>query len=204
MKVFEGRFLDIVAKDWWVILLRGIVAVLFGIALFFVPEAGVLTFVFLFAFMALFDGALGIYIGIDSRKEVKKWWVILLGGIAGVIAGILSLIFPINAALVLFLFISAWIIAVGISQIVAAIELRKEIENEWLIIISGALSIIAGIILIANPLSGTLALVWLSAGFAVAYGIMLIIASFKFRKIKKELDKERDNGPVEVNIHKQD
>ena len=175
------------AKEWWVILTRGVLAILFGIILFFLPGTGVLTFVFIFAFTAILDGILGVKMGISLKNQVDNWWAVLLGGIAGILAGILAMIYPINAALVLLIFIAVWTIMLGAFQIIAGIKLREQIEDEWFIILSGVLSILVGALLLANPISGTLALVWAGALFAIFYGVMLVVASFKFKKLNQEI-----------------
>lgn len=178
---FSDRpILRALAANWWLILLRGIAAVVFGILAFMWPAITVLSLTFLWGAYTLVDGVAAIWAAITGDGAGSRGWLLLVG-ILGVVAGIIAIVWPVGTAGILLLFIAAWAIATGILQIWGAIRLRKEIEGEWLLILSGALSVLFGLVLAMQPLAGALALVWLIALFALVFGIGNIVFAFKLR-----------------------
>jgi uncharacterized membrane protein HdeD (DUF308 family) len=177
--------LSIFARYWWTFLLRGILAVLFGLATFFWPAITVAALVLLFGAYALADGFLTLVAAIRGRAWIDRWWLYLLGGLAGIGTGILTFFYPGMTAMVLLMFIAAWAIVTGILEIAAAIRLRKEIEGEWALGLAGLASVLFGIILVLRPGAGALAVVWLIGAFAIAFGILLIVLAFRFRGLSK-------------------
>jgi uncharacterized membrane protein HdeD (DUF308 family) len=174
--------LEAFAKNWWVLLIRGILAVLFGIMAFTLPGLTLLTLVFLYGIYALADGLTALWVGGKSRA----WWFVLLG-ILGVIVGICTFIYPGITAVALLYLIAAWSIVHGIFEVVTAIQLRKEISNEWMLILGGIISIIFGVVLIANPSAGALAMIWLIGVYALVFGVMMIILAFRLRGLPGRL-----------------
>jgi len=172
--------LTALANHWWVLLLRGIVAVLFGIMAFVVPGLTLVALVLLFGAYALVDGVTALFVGGRARA-----WSLLLVGVLGIIAGILTFIFPGITALWLLILIASWAVVRGLFEIVAAIKLRKELTNEWLLIPGGVLSIIFGILLFTNPAAGALTMVWLIGAYTLVFGIMMIVLSFRLRGLRK-------------------
>jgi len=145
-----GLLLHALAKHWWVLLLRGICAILFGVLTFVWPGITLLTLVLLYGAYALADGVLALAEAVMGGAPAPRWWLALVG-LLGIAVGILTFAWPGITALVLLLFIAGWAIATGLLQIVGAIRLRKEIESEWLLIASGVLSVIFGLILVVQP-----------------------------------------------------
>src|SRR5262249_48421360 len=145
-----GLMLHALAKHWWVLLLRGICAILFGVLTFVWPGITLLTLVLLYGAYALADGVLALAEAVMGGAPAPRWWLALVG-LLGIAVGILTFAWPGITALVLLLFIAGWAIATGVLQIVGAIRLRKEIDNEWLLIASGVLSVIFGLILVRSP-----------------------------------------------------
>jgi len=172
--------LTVFASHWWMLLLRGIVAVLFGVLAFMVPGLTLVALVLLFGAYALVDGVTAIFIGGRARA-----WSLLLVGVLGLIAGILTFIFPGITALWLLILIASWAVVRGVFEIVAAIKLRKELTNEWLLILGGVFSIIFGLLLFTNPAAGTLTMVWLIGAYTLVFGIMMIVLSFRLRGLLK-------------------
>jgi uncharacterized membrane protein HdeD (DUF308 family) len=173
--------LHALAKHWWLLLLRGICAILFGVLTFVWPGITLLTLVLLYGAYALADGVLALVEAVMGGAPAPRWWLALVG-VLGIAVGILTFAWPGITALVLLLFIAGWAIATGILQIVGAIRLRKEIDNEWLLIASGALSVIFGLILVAQPGTGALALLYVIGIYAILYGIRsprLLVRSIK-------------------------
>ena len=173
------------AEYWWLMLLRGIAAVVFGLLAFFMPAAAGLSLVLLWGAYALADGILSLWGGIVGKGAAtsSRWWLALTG-VLGIAAGLIAFFAPALTAGVLLIFIAVWSIAIGIMAIIGAIQLRKEIEGEWLLILSGAFAIIFGILMFTRPASAALAVVWMIAIFAIIFGIDLIMLAFKLKGYK--------------------
>jgi uncharacterized membrane protein HdeD (DUF308 family) len=171
------------ARWWWTFILRGILAIAFGVLAFLSPPLGIGVLVGLFAAWALIDGVTGLWAGIRSRGRDRSWWLAILEGIAGIAAGILALAFPLFAAEVLVILIGAWAIVTGVFEIAAAIRLREQIRGEFWLGLAGVASILYGAVLFAFPGAGALAIVWLIGGFAIAFGAFLLVLGWRLRGI---------------------
>jgi uncharacterized membrane protein HdeD (DUF308 family) len=167
-----------------VFLIRGIAAILFGIAAFLWPGLTIAVLVLLFGAYALVDGIFAIIAGISARKEVERWWMMIIVGVAGIATGVLTFLWPGITALVLLYIIAAWAIVTGIFQIAAAIRLRREIEGEWWLILGGIASVIFGVLLVIMPGAGALASVWIIGIYAVFFGILMIVLAFRLRGLR--------------------
>lgn len=177
-----GRImLHALAKNWWLILLRGLAAIIFGAISFVMPGIGLATLILLYGAYAFADGIFALIAAFSGEAKDKRWWLALIG-VLGLAVGILTLMMPGVTALVLLYYIAFWSIAIGVMQIVGAIRLRNEIENEWWLIAGGVLSVLLGIILIVAPGAGAVGLIWTIAGFAIVYGVTLVMLSLKLRK----------------------
>jgi uncharacterized membrane protein HdeD (DUF308 family) len=182
--------LSVLAQYWWLIALRGLAAIVFGIIAFIWPGPTIGALVLLFGAYALVDGIATIVMAVSHRQQNDRWWVLLLEGLAGVILGVLTFIWPGVTAVVLLYFIAAWALVTGIFEIVAAIRLRKEIEGEWVLGLSGLASVIFGLILVFRPGAGALALIWVIAAYAIIFGVLLIYLAFKVRGMGQRGDLE--------------
>jgi len=152
------------ARNWWVVLLRGILGILFGLAIFFAPGISLTVLVLLFGVFAFVDGVLALASAIRRRGSTDRWWVLVLQGIAGIAVGIATAIWPDITALALVYLIAAWALVTGGLEIAAAIRLRKVITREWLLALAGIASVALGIVLMLFPGPGALALVlWIGA-----------------------------------------
>jgi uncharacterized membrane protein HdeD (DUF308 family) len=172
------------AKSWWVLLIRGILAVLFGVMAFALPGLTVVTLVLLYGVYALADGLTALWVG----GRARAWWFVLLG-VLGVIVGIVTFISPAITAIALLYLIAAWAILRGIFEMIAAIQLRKEIRNEWMLILGGILSILLGVVLIVNPVAGALAMIWVIGAYALVFGVMMIVLAFRLRGLPERLER---------------
>jgi uncharacterized membrane protein HdeD (DUF308 family) len=173
--------LAFMARNWWVLLIRGILAIVFGVLAFLWPGLALGSLVLLFGAYALLDGVASIIIGLTGRGSQDNRLWLMLGGVFGVLVGVLTFVWPGITLLTLIYFIAAWAIVTGAFTIVAAVQLRKEIDNEWLLIIGGALSILVGLYMAAFPGDGALALIWLIAAYAIVFGIMFIGLALRLR-----------------------
>jgi uncharacterized membrane protein HdeD (DUF308 family) len=171
--------LPTLATNWWALLLRGIAAVLFGLAALFWPGLTLFVLIVFFGAYTLVDGTFAIVAGL--RGSGSRRWLLLAEGVLGVLAGLIAFFWPGITALVLLYVIVAWAIFTGILKVVMAIWLRREIENEWLMVLSGVLSVLFGVILAVLPGVGLLSLVWLIGIYALIFGVALIVLGFRVR-----------------------
>jgi uncharacterized membrane protein HdeD (DUF308 family) len=166
------------ARNWWALALRGLVAVLFGLLTFLLPGITLVTLVLLFGAYALVDGFFNL---IAFFREPSHHWAFLVEGIIGVIAGILKFVWPAITAMVLLYLIAFWAIFTGVFEIVAGIRLRKAIANEWLLIVMGVLSLLFGVFILFAPGAGALATVLWIGAYALVFGIILLALAFRLR-----------------------
>ncbi|MGO4409482.1 MULTISPECIES: HdeD family acid-resistance protein [unclassified Brevundimonas] len=171
-------------KSWWLLLLRGIAAVVFGVLTFAWPQISLLSLIIVYGAYALVDGVLAIVAAIWGGGLAPRWWL-ALSGVAGVAAGVLAFVWPGLTALVLIYLIGFWSIMRGVLEIVGAVHLRKEIANEWTLAAAGILSILFGLILVFAPGPGALGLLWLIAAWAILFGGLMIFVAFRVRKLAK-------------------
>ncbi len=178
--------LQVLAKYWWTFTLRGALAVAFGLAAFFWPALTLSSLVILFGAFVFADGVLAIVNALRGSGGGHRW-VYLLEGLAGIGTGVLTFFWPGVTAVMLLMFVAAWAILTGISEIVAAVRLRKEIEGEWALGLSGLLSIGFGVALAARPGIGALAVTWLIGAYAIAFGIVLLVLGFRLKGLSRKV-----------------
>jgi uncharacterized membrane protein HdeD (DUF308 family) len=175
--------LDSLTRNWWAVALRGLAGILFGIITFVSPGISLAALVLLFGAYAFADGVLSIVSAV-RRRGADRWWLLLLQGIVGIGAGVVTLLWPGITALALLFVMAAWALVGGALQVAAAIRLRKVITGEWLLALSGVLSIALGVLLVLFPGPGALALViWIGA-YAFVFGILLLVLGFKLRGLR--------------------
>jgi uncharacterized membrane protein HdeD (DUF308 family) len=161
-----------------------VLAILFGLSAFIWPGITWLTLILFFGVYAIVDGLIAIGTGFARTKDTPRWWAFLLEGLISIGAGVVALIWPDLATLVLVYMIAAWAVFTGILEIVAAIRLRHEIDNEWFLALGGILSIGLGILLFLQPAAGSLALIWMIGGYALVFGVLMVILGFRLRNWK--------------------
>jgi uncharacterized membrane protein HdeD (DUF308 family) len=176
-----ASLLHAMAGNWWLAVLRGVAAIIFGILAFAWPGITLLTLVLFWGAFALVDGVLAIIAAVKGGNPMPRWWLAIVG-IAGIAAGALTFLMPGLTALVLVTFIAVWAIVLGVMEIYGAIKLRKEIEGEWFLILNGALSVVFGILLLWRPGIGALALVWIIGAYAIILGVIYIAFGLKLKK----------------------
>jgi uncharacterized membrane protein HdeD (DUF308 family) len=175
------------SRQWWLVLLRGLAAITFGILALTQPYISMAALVMLIGAYMLVDGVLATWAAISSRKTYDDWPLLLLWGLVGIVAGVLTFFVPQLTALAIMFYIAIWAIATGVLQIIAAIRLRKEIQGEWMLVLGGLASVVFGVILMAQPLAGALVLLWLIAAFALVYGVLQVVFSLRLRRHGKQL-----------------
>ena len=175
--------LSTIMQRWWILLLRGISVTLFGVLAIVWPGITLLTLAIIYGAVALIDGIAGIALGIRGGVNGRTWWEMILLGLLGVIAGAVTFLWPGLTAVVLLVVIALWAIIRGILEIIGAITLRKIIQGEWLLILSGVLSIGFGVLLLLQPAAGALAVMWLIGIYMIAFGITTIALSLRLRRL---------------------
>lgn len=178
-------------KSWQWLVLRGVLALMLGVAAILFPLGALFAFTLVFAAYAFVDGLFSIISGIGERKRERFWWAQILRGLVGVAAGALFVAMPLIAtisyALVTVVLLAAWAMLAGALEISAAIRLRKEIEGEWLLGLSGALTILLGlamlVLLAVFPGASLVSAAWIIGVYAMAAGIVLIAQGVRLRRI---------------------
>jgi uncharacterized membrane protein HdeD (DUF308 family) len=186
---------SLLSRNWGWFVVRGVLALVLGVVAVLFPVSALFAFTMVFAAYAGADGLLSTVAGVRgaSRKE-ERWWALVLRGIVGIAVAVLFVLMPFAAtvsyALVTLGMLSAWAILTGVLEIVAAIRLRKEIEGEWLLGLSGAVSILLGLAvpaaLVITPLATILSVAWVIAGYAIVAGVVLIGLGLRLRRREKE------------------
>ena len=186
MPLAASALLGTLAENWWLLLLRGLVAIAFGVVAFLWPNITLMALTYLWGAYAIIDGAIAIWaaFNLSGGDAGPRWWLGLTG-VVGILAGIVAFVYTGMTALVLLMFIAVWAIIIGALQLYAAVQLRKMIENEWLLVLSGLLSIAFGALLIAWPSTGALAIIWTIAWYTVFFGCLLIGLAFRLKTYKR-------------------
>ena len=172
--------------NWWIWVVRGILAILFGILAFIFPDSTLYVLTLLFGAYAVVEGIFNSIIALRAPKGASRWWILLLEGIVSVAAGFVAFLYPAITILVFVILIGVWAIITGAFEITAAIRLRKYIEGEWLLVLSGILSILFGTIFLFLPEIGALTIVIFVGVYALLFGILLVALGIKLRKWGKQ------------------
>jgi uncharacterized membrane protein HdeD (DUF308 family) len=170
-------------RNWGWIVLRGLAAVLFGVFALARPGVTLAALVFVWGAYAIADGVLAMVAGWQIRDRGRPLWSLFVVGALGIGAGVVTYRWPGLTALVLLMVIATWAIAVGVLQVVAAIRLREEIEGEWVLGLSGVLSVAFGILTALRPGAGALAALWMIGVYATGFGVLLIALGFRLRAL---------------------
>jgi uncharacterized membrane protein HdeD (DUF308 family) len=163
---------------------RGIAAIVFGVIAFTHPVVDIATLVLFFGAWVVIDGIFRIVGAIKHRGSDPDWaWQLVIGTV-GIVIGLLTFHAPQDTALALVIYIAAWVLVIGVSEIVMAVKLRHKIKGEWFLILMGLASIIFAILLLWNPVIGAAAVIWLIAWYAVVLGILAIFFGFRLKNLR--------------------
>ncbi len=171
----------VLARNWWALLLRGALAIVFGVLAFVNPGITLAALVLLFGAYSLVDGIFAIVSGLRAARRHERWWPFALEGLLSILVGIVTFLMPAAAAFALLLLVSAWSIVTGVFRIAAAVRLRKEIQGEWLLILNGVLSVAFGLVIVIFPGAGLVTLVWVIGFYAILFGVTLVALAFRLR-----------------------
>jgi uncharacterized membrane protein HdeD (DUF308 family) len=174
------------SRNWWAFALRGIGAIALGLLAFVVPGPTLVALIAVFAAYAILDGVLATVAGAGSPGG-PRWWIIF-GGIAGIAIGVLTIFSPGTTAIALVLLIGVWAIVTGVGEVVSAYTMRAVIDREWLLALSGVVSVVFGFLLLVAPGSGVLAVLWLIGYYAIFAGVMYLAMAFRLRRLANRAD----------------
>jgi uncharacterized membrane protein HdeD (DUF308 family) len=176
------------SQNWWVLLLRGCAAILFGGLAFAIPDLSLDSLVLLFGAFCLADGLMAAWTAIWHRRQAENGWLLLIGGLLGIGVGLMTIFQPAVTALGLLFYIAVWAVSTGVVQLLQAIRLRNEVENEWPLALAGLASLALGGLLMARPGPGALALLWLIASYAVVRGLLLVALALEVRTAGRRIE----------------
>ena len=176
--------IETLKRHWWVPVIRGVAAIVFGFIAFAYPSLTLATLVIFFGAWVLVDGVFRVIGAIGGRASDPDWGWHLIIGILGIVVGVLTFHAPGITALALVIYIAAWALMMGLAEIALAIKLHREIKGEWFLVLMGLISIVFAAMLFWNPVAGAATLVWLIAWYAVIFGILAIVFGFRLRSLR--------------------
>lgn len=172
---------NLLVRNWWTVMVRGVAALAFGLITLVVPGITLGALLMVFGAFVIVDGLFSLAAGIKASGHRERWESLVVSGVMGLAAGLIALFAPIAAAVGFALLIGVWSLVTGVSQILAAIRLRRVIENEWLMGLGGALSVALGLVFLLLPDVAMLTLVWWVGLFATTSGVMLVALALRLR-----------------------
>lgn len=184
-KVFDFRVASWWAGPWWLLLMKGILAISLGILAWVWPAPTLFVILVMFGAFALTDGITTIATSVSHRKSMKGWGWSLTGGIFGTIIGILMFVWPFMSWMILLLFIAAWIMVVGVFNIASVIAYRKEMKQWGWSLAAGIVAVVFSIVMFVTPAAGALALLWVWATFGIVYGTLMCIQAYRTKRAIK-------------------
>jgi uncharacterized membrane protein HdeD (DUF308 family) len=186
MPLGVSAILGTLAENWWLLLLRGLAAIAFGIVAFLWPGITLVALTYLWGAYAIIDGIVAVWaaFNLSGGDGSPRWWLGLTG-VIGILAGIIAFAYTGITALVLLMFIAVWAIIIGALELYAAIRLYNVIDNDWWLIFGGLISIAFGAVVIGWPGTGALAVIWTIAWYAVFFGCTLVGLAFEVKKLKR-------------------
>jgi uncharacterized membrane protein HdeD (DUF308 family) len=188
--------LDLLARRWWVVLIRGLAAILLGVSAVLMPAVTLVTVLFVFGAFTVGDGLMAIIMGISTNHNGRIWWEEVLLGVLAIIAGAVAALLPGVTALILVYIIAISAIVRGVFEIAAAIQLRKVIDDEWILVLAGVVSLLFGGILLIRPGEGAIAMVILIGAYMIAVGAMIVAFSLRLRHVHQRL--QQHAAPAEA------
>ena len=173
------------ARNWWLVALRGLLAIVFGAAAFIWPGLTWLVLILMFGVYAILDGIFAMVSGVVQSRYSPRWWVFLVEGFISLMAGVIVLAQPGLAGLALVFVIAVWAVLTGLLEVIAAIRLRREIRDEWMLGFGGFLSIMLGLLMLLQPGAGGLVITLMVGAYALIFGILMVALSFRLRRLNR-------------------
>ena len=175
--------IGVLTRNWWALALRGLFAILFGLAAFAMPRITLAAVILLFGIYAIADGVFAIVAGLRAAGRHERWWALMLEGITDIAAGVVAFAWPGVTALLLLYLVSLWAVVTGLLEIAAAIRLRRTVKGEWLLALNGVISVLLGVFLVVFPGGGILAVMFWIGGYAIFFGALLLGLAFRLRSL---------------------
>ncbi|WP_447596023.1 HdeD family acid-resistance protein [Stenotrophomonas rhizophila] len=183
MNIPVSPVVSLVARSWWVLLLYGLVALVFGAVAILQPLAAATALAWAIGVMAVVEGVISLVALFGGNSGVSRGWLAVYA-LASLVFGVLAVINPLATASVLVLLLAVWLIVAGIHRIVFAVRVRRHIQGEWLLILSGVLAIVLGALLVSNPLAGVaVTTLWIGIG-SLIYGVLQVVVAFRLRRLR--------------------
>jgi uncharacterized membrane protein HdeD (DUF308 family) len=179
--------LKTMSRFWWMLILRGVIALLFALLAFTRPEVTFTALVIMLGAFFLADGLVALFLGWHMRNDDDEWWSVSLEGGLGIVLGILALARPDIAATTMVMFIALWCLLSGVFEIFAAIKLRKEIENEWMLGLAGLVSVGLGVLMLINPTAGAISIMWWIGLYAAIFGVFFVLLGLRLRNVGNKI-----------------
>jgi uncharacterized membrane protein HdeD (DUF308 family) len=180
MSALSGM-VQVLARNWWVLALRGFAAIIFGLIALLVPRFTLLALVSVFGAYSLVDGVFAAASAVRAAETHHRWGWLLVEGVAGSLAGLTACLWPGITAAVLLYLIAAWALVTGVLEVLAGFTLRGHLLNEWMLVLGGVASVIFGVLLILQPVAGLLAVTWLIGLYALIFGVLMLVLAFRIR-----------------------
>ena len=177
--------LAVLSRKWWVLSLRGVGFIAAGVIAMMWPGIPLASFVVIFALFSLIDGAVSIILGMRGELDGTVWWTMIFLGVLALAAGILAVAWPGLTLLVLIYIIAGFAVARGLVEIIAAIRLRKLIDDEWVLGLSGCASLLFGVLIFSRPAEGMLAIAILVGAYMTALGVLALALSLRLRRLQQ-------------------
>jgi uncharacterized membrane protein HdeD (DUF308 family) len=181
ISIMQNIAAQIVQRNWWIMALRGLFAVIFGLIALLAPRIALLALIYVFAAYALVDGGVAVITAIQERDLLYRWGWVLFEGILSILVGIIAFANPALTAQALLYIIAVWAILTGVMEIAAAFAIREVVSREWVLALAGILSVAFGILLFIYPSAGILSILWLVGIYAIVFGILFIVYAFRLR-----------------------
>lgn len=175
----------VIARNWWSLVIRGLVGILFGIITFAWPGITFAALVIVFAAYAAADGIFSLVGAVRAAQAHERWGALVFLGVTGIAAGVATVLWPEITAFVLVSLIGAWAIVTGVFEIAAAVRLRRYIRGEWLLALSGIASLVFGVLIMIAPLAGALVIAFWVGAYALVSGVMLVSLGIKLRSWRR-------------------
>lgn len=173
----------ILTRNWWVVAIRGLLAILFGVVAFALPGVTMLSLVLVFAAYALADGVVAIVAAWRAARGHRSWGLLVLNGVASILAAAIALLWPGITVVAFVLLLAIWALVSGGLMLMAAFDLPLDHGRGWLAL-GGLASIVYGVLLIVAPLAGALVLTWWLGAYALVFGVMLLLLAVRLRAIR--------------------
>lgn len=179
--------LDVLVRNWWTFLVRGIAAIVFGILAIALPLSALIVLVALYGAYALIDGVFALTGAVRAAQAHERWGWLALEGVAGIAAALVTFFYPQITALVLLYIIASWAIVTGVLEIATAVRFGRLMQGEWMLWLAGILSIVFGALLVFQPGAGALAVVTLIGIYAIVFGVVNTVIAFRLRNLAGHL-----------------